>query len=55
MFQIQRLHKFFDVYEGPYTIKKKITEDTYIIVSEDEKEKGQFHMKSLKPYVEKIL
>ena len=46
----EQVHKFFHVYDGPYLIKKKIAEDTYIIVSDDGKEKGQFHVKNLKPY-----
>ena len=48
------MHKFFYIYEGPYAIKKKIAKDTYILINEEGKEKGQFHTKSLKPYIEKI-
>ena len=44
------MHKSFDVYEGPYVVKKKIAEDTYIIITDDGKEKYQFHMKNIKPY-----
>ena len=40
----KKVHKFFDVYEGPYTIKKREGKDTYIIISDNGKEKGQFHM-----------
>ena len=51
----EQVLKFFDVHEGPFLIKKKIAEDTYIIISDDGNEKGQFHMKNLKPYFVKIL
>ena len=50
----EQVHKFFDIYECPYAIKKKIAKDTYILINNEGKEKGQFHTKSLKPYVEKI-
>ena len=49
----ERVHKFFDVYEGPYTIKKRVGKDSYIIISDNGKGKGQFHMKNMKPYFEK--
>ena len=48
------MYKFFYIYGGTYAIKKKIAKDAYILINEEGKEKGQFHMKSLKPYVEKI-
>ena len=48
------MHKFFDIYEGPYMIKKKIASDTYIIINDEGKEKGQVHMKNIKPYFEKL-
>ena len=51
----EQVHKFFDISEGPYTIKKKIASDTYIIIKRNEgKEKGQVHMKNIKPYFEKF-
>ena len=40
----EQVHKFVDVYEGPYTIKKRVGKDTYIIISDNGKEKGQFHI-----------
>ena len=50
----EHVHKFFDIYEGPYMIKKKIASDTYIIINDEGKEKGQVHMKNIKPYFEKL-
>ena len=51
----EQVHKFFDIYEGPYTItKKKIASDTYIIINDEGKEKGQVHMKNIKRYFEKL-
>ena len=37
----EQVNKFFDVYDGHYLIKerKKIAKDTYIIVSDDRKNK----------------
>ena len=48
------MHKFFYVYEGTYTLKKRVGKDTYIILSDNGKEKDQFHMNNMKPYFEKI-
>ena len=51
----EQVHKFFYVYEGPCTIKKRVGKDTYIIIIDNGKEKGQFHMKNMKPYLKKKL
>ena len=48
----EQVHKLFYLYEGPYTIKKKVGKDTYIIISEIER-KGLFHMKNMNHYFEK--
>ena len=33
----EQVHKFFNIYEGPYAIKKKIVKDTYIIINNEGK------------------
>ena len=49
----EQVHMFFDIYERPYMIKK-IANQTYIIINDEGKEKGQVHMKNIKPYFEKV-
>ena len=46
-----RVAKFLALYEGPYTIKKKIARNTYILTNTNTiKERGQFHATDLKHY-----
>lgn len=37
-------------YEGPYIIKKKISDNTYLLVDAEQEEKGVYHANMLKPY-----
>ena len=46
-----KVAKFLALYEGPYRIKEKIARNTYILSDMNtERERGQFHAMSLKPY-----
>ena len=46
--------KFFSNYKGPYVIKKKIHNNTFILKYIDsEKERGEFHARKLKHYYDK--
>ena len=44
--------KFFNVYEGLHIIKSKVAYDTYVIMDETGKEKGKFHLRYIKPFVQ---
>lgn len=49
----KKMAKFFDLYEGPYKIKRQIGEATYILETKDtEIERGRFHVNMFKPYLE---
>ena len=46
-----KVAKFLSLYEGPYKVKKRITQNTYILSStETQRERGQFHVVDLKLY-----
>ena len=46
-----RVAKFLALYEGPYTVKKRIARNTYILTNRNTlKERGQFHATDLKHY-----
>lgn len=47
---LHQIAKFFAVYEGPYIVKRKVGDATYLFVGEKEKERGRFHISNLKPY-----
>ncbi|XP_043276052.1 uncharacterized protein [Venturia canescens] len=45
------LAKFLPLYEGPYEVKRKINNTSYILkILESEKERGMFHAQNLRPY-----
>lgn len=49
----KQIAKFFDVYEGPYTIKKIIRNNTYVLIDEDtQRERGIFNSTLLRPYIQ---
>lgn len=48
--EMQKITKFFSMYEGPCSIPKKIGEATYLIDDKKEKERGRFHAALLKKY-----
>lgn len=41
-------------YEGPYTIGRKVSDNTYLIINADKEEKGIYQAKMLKPYFPEI-
>ena len=46
-----RVAKFLALYEGPYTVKKKIAQNTYILTNTNtHRERGQFHAPDFKHY-----
>lgn len=47
----KKIAKFFNVFEGPYRIKKQIGLNTYILKNHhDDEERGMFHSDLLFPY-----
>lgn len=46
-----QIASFFNVYEGPYVIKKKLNPTTYELNHMDSKYKGMFHVNDLKQYI----
>lgn len=45
------IKKFFMIYEGPYKVEKICQDDVYILTHPHHgKERGRFHVSSLKPY-----
>ncbi|KAL7298858.1 hypothetical protein TKK_0007968 [Trichogramma kaykai] len=45
--------KFMQIYEGPYFVKEKRSENTYILTDTQERVKGQFHVNDLIRYRER--
>lgn len=51
---LNKIAKFFEIYEGPYQVTKKIGEATYLLHAANGKERGRFHVSLLKRYRRKI-
>lgn len=49
-----KISKFFSIYEGPYVVKRKVGDATYLITGEREKERGRFHISNLKKYKRRV-
>ena len=50
----KKIAKFFSIYEGPYVIKKRIHNNSFVLRHVDsEIESGEFHARKIKPYYEK--
>ena len=46
-----RVAKFLALYEGPYTVKKRIAQNTYILTNTNtQRKRDQFHTTDLKHY-----
>ena len=46
-----KVAKFLALYEGPYKIQRRVARNTYILSDvKTERERGQFHAMTLKPY-----
>lgn len=46
----REISKFFSFYEGPYKILRKVGVATYLLIGDNNKERGRFHISNLKRY-----
>lgn len=51
----KEIEKFFDLYEGPYTISKQVGPNAYVLVNNDKKIIGKCNNFLLKPYKKPLI